>query len=42
MQKCRPQIAQEQKLRLEPHLIDIVVWLLELNTLQKHPPVAAA
>ena len=42
MQKCSPQIAQEQKLRLEPHLIDIVVRLLELNTLQKHPLVAAA
>ena len=34
MQKCSHQIVQEQKLRLEPHLIDIVVWLLELNTLK--------
>ena len=36
------QIVEEQKLRVEPHLIDIVVRLLELNMLQKHPPVAAA
>ena len=42
MQKYSRQIVQEQKLRLEPHLTDIVVRLLELNTLQKHPPVAAA
>ena len=42
MQKCSRRIVQEQKFRLEPHLIDIVVRLLELNTLQKHPPVAAA
>ena len=42
MQKCSRQIVQEQKLRVEPHLIDIVVRLLELNMLQKHPPVAAA
>ena len=34
MQKCSRQIVQEQKLRLEPHLIDIVVRLLELNTLK--------
>ena len=42
MRKCSRQIVQEQKLRVEPHLIDIVVRLLELNMLQKHPPVAAA
>ena len=42
IQKCSCQIVQEQKLRLDPHLIDIVVWLLELNTFQRHPPVAAA
>ena len=42
MPKCSRQIVQEQKLRLEPHLIGVVVRLLELNTLQKHPPVAAA
>ena len=34
MQKCSRQIVQEQKLRLEPHLIDIVVRLLELNALK--------
>ena len=34
MQKCSRQLVQEQKLRLEPHLIDIVVRLLELNTLK--------
>ena len=34
MQECSRQIVQEQKLRLEPHLIDIVVRLLELNTLK--------
>ena len=28
MQKCSHQIVQEQELRLEPHLIGIVVWLL--------------
>ena len=36
--KCKKwsrQIVQDQKLRLQPHLIDIVVRLLELNTLQK-------
>ena len=42
IKKCSRQIVQEQKLRLEPHLIDIVVRLQELNTLQKHPLVAAA
>ena len=34
MQKCSRQIVQEQKLRLEPHLISIVVQLLELNMLK--------
>ena len=42
IQKCSCQIVNEQKFRLDPHLIDIVVWLLELNTFQRHPPVAAA
>ena len=42
MQKCSCQVVQEQKLRLEPRLIDIVVRLLELNMLQKYPPVVAA
>ena len=42
MQKCSCQVVQEQKLRLEPHLIDIAVRLLELNMLQKYPPVVAA
>ena len=42
IQKCSCQIVQEQKLRLDPHLIEIVVWLLELNMFQRHPPVAAA
>ena len=28
MQKCSRQLVQEQKLRLEPHLISIVVRLL--------------
>ena len=28
MQKCSCQIVQEQKLKLEPHLISIVAWLL--------------
>ena len=42
IQKCSCQIVKEQKFRLDPHLIDIVVWLLELNTFQRHPPVAAA
>ena len=28
MQKCSRQIVQEQKLKLEPHLISIVVLLL--------------
>ena len=27
MQKCSPQIVQEQKLKLEPHLISIVFRL---------------
>ena len=34
MQKCSRQIVQEQKLRLDPFLIDIVVRLLELNMLK--------
>ena len=34
MQKCSRQIVQEQKLRLDTYLIDIVVWLLELSTLK--------
>ena len=42
IQKCSCQIVQEQKLRLDPHLIEIVVWLLELNMFQRHPLVAAA
>ena len=34
--------TETQSRVVESLLMDIVVWLLKLNTLQKHPPVAAA
>ena len=42
MQKLKLPESIEQKLRSEPHLIDLVVRLLELNPWRKHPPVTAA